>query len=161
VVDDVDDEIGTHPAVLVDNYVARPCDRRPGNVEHGVAGLGRERSHRLPHDSKGAEQGVLRHQSELVRAEVLLVALASIDGVEDVGEPLFVGADHTATESARALAETSTRRSEASHHVHADFEKFAHLLCDTGDSKKFVASARQEVDQKVDVALRGRIAAGH
>jgi len=88
---------------------------------------------------------------------VLLVALASIDRIEDVGETLFVGAGHTATESARALAETSPRSSDAATTSTRVSQESAQFLCDAGDPKKLVASARHEVDQEVDVALGRRI----
>ena len=41
VVDDIEDQVGIHAEVLVNDEVAQARDRSPGNIGHGVTRLGR------------------------------------------------------------------------------------------------------------------------
>ena len=90
VVDDVEDQVGVDAEVLVYDDVAKSGDCRPGNVWNACAGFGSEAAHGFSDDREVSQYRVVGHRCVLLGAQAGSVLLTSVDGVDDVGEALFV-----------------------------------------------------------------------
>jgi len=105
-VDEVADDVGVDPEVLVHQDVAEPRDAGPGDRLEAVSGLLRKRPRCLARNRKIAQDRVERHLSDerLVIVQARSEARAAIKSLQHVGEPFAVASVHRATAWAWAVA---------------------------------------------------------